>query len=85
MRAFGYDFGWLDGQARLVRNRDLQLCQVIDIRYANAKEELLAVEGRTHAVVFAPGESVVVDPETRHFRWIGVYGRPVRADVVVNR
>jgi len=82
VRAFGYDFGWLDGQARLVRTRDLALCQVIDIRYANAKEELLMVEGKTHAIVFAPGESVVVDPETRHFRWIGVYGRPVTAQVV---
>jgi hypothetical protein len=83
VRAFGYDFGWLDGQARLVRSRDIELCQVIDIRYANAKEELLAVEGKTHAIVFAPGESAVVDPDTRHFRWIGVYGRSVRADVVV--
>jgi len=35
--------------------------------------------------VFAPGESMVVDPEVRHFRWIGVYGRPARADVIINR
>ena len=85
VRAFGYDFGWLDGRVRIVRDRDVNLCQVLEIRYANAREELLAVEGTTESVVFAPGESMVVDPEVRHFRWIGVYGRPARADVIINR
>jgi len=83
VRAFGYDFGWLDGRVRIVRDRDINLCQVLEIRYANAREELLAVEGKTEPVVFAPGESIVVDPDVRHFRWIGVYGRPARADVIV--
>ena len=82
-RAFAYDFGWLDGQARIVRDRDIKICQVIEIRYANAKEELLAVEGKTEPIVFASGETSVVDPETRHFRWIGVYDRPARAEVIV--
>jgi hypothetical protein len=85
VRVDGYDFGWLDGHVRIVRDRDINLCQVLEIRYANAKEELLAVEGKTASIVFAPGESMVVDPETRHFRWIGVYGRPARADVIINK
>ena len=72
VRAFGYDFGWTDGQ-------------VIEIRYANAKEELMMLEAKVLPVVFAPGESSVVDPEPRHFRWIGVYGRPARAEVVTAR
>src|SRR2546423_6154342 len=84
-RVFGYDFGWLDGRARIIRDRDINVCQVIEIRYANAKEELLAVEGKTQPIVFASGEMTFVDPETRHFRWIGVYGRPARAEVVVPR
>ena len=82
VRAWGFDFGWLDGRARIVRDRDISLCQVIEIRYANAREELLAVEAKTHSIVFASGETSVIDPETRHFRWIGVYGRPARAEVL---
>lgn len=85
VRAWGFDFGWIDGRARIVRDRDVNLCQVIEIRYSNAREELLAVEAKTHPVVFASGETAVVDPETRHFRWIGVYGRPARAEVVVSK
>jgi hypothetical protein len=81
-RAWGYDFGWIDGRARITRDRDANLGQVIEIRYANAKEELLATEAKTLPIVFAPGETAVVDPETRHFRWIGIYGRPARADVI---
>jgi len=84
-RVFGHDFGWIDGRARIVRDRDINVCQVIPIRYANAKEELMAVEGKTEPIVFASGESFVIDPEPRHFRWIGVYDRPARADVIVNR
>lgn len=85
VRVFGYDFGWLDGRVRIVRDRDINLCQVLEVRYANAKEELMAVEGKTESIVFAPGESAVADPDVRHFRWIGVYGRPARADVIINR
>jgi len=82
VRAWGYEFGWIDGRARITRGRDTNLGQVIEIRYANAKEELMMVEAKTLPIVFAPGESSVVDPEVRHFRWIGVYGRPARADVL---
>jgi hypothetical protein len=85
VRAWGYDFGWLDGRARVTRDRDTNLGQVIDIRFSNAKEELLMVEANTLPIVFAPGEVSVVDPDTRHFRWIGVYGRQARADVVTKR
>jgi hypothetical protein len=82
VRVYGYDFGWTDGHARITRDRDTSLGQVIEIRYANAKEELLMVEAKVLPIVFAPGETSVVDPESQHFRWIGVYGRPARADVV---
>ena len=85
VRVFGYDFGWTDGHARITRDRDTSLGQVIEIRYSNAKEELMTVEAKVLPVVFAPGETSVVDPESRHFRWIGVYGRPARADVIVSR
>ncbi len=84
-RVSGYDFGWIAGRARIVRDRDINICQVIPIRYAAAKEELMAVEGTTEPIVFASGESFVVDPDVRHFRWIGVYDRPARADVIVNK
>jgi hypothetical protein len=82
VRAWGYEFGWIDGRARVTRDRDVNLGQVIEIRYANAPDEVLMVEGKTQPLVFAPGESSVTDPEVRHFRYIGVYGRPARADVV---
>ena len=85
VRVFGYDFGWTDGHARITRDRDTSLGQVIEIRYANAREELMMLEAKVLPVVFAPGETSVVDPESRHFRWIGVYERPARAGVVVSR
>ena len=81
-RAWGYDFGWIDGRARITRDRDLNLAQVIEIRYSSAADELLMTEGNIHPLVFAQGERSVIDPDARHFRFIGVYGRPARAEVL---
>ena len=54
----------------------------INLRFANVKPELYAIEGDIRPVIFAPGEHAVIDPEVRHFRYVMVYGGQARAEVV---
>ncbi len=81
-RATAFDFGEIDGRLRLTRLYNIQLPAVVRVRFANAPEELRAIEGPTRPFVFAPGEATAVDTDLRRFRFASVYGRPAKVEVL---
>ncbi len=82
-RATAYDFGgFVDGRLRVTRLYNLDLPEVVNVRFANAPDELKLIEAPVRPFVFAVGEAAVVDTEVRHFRYASVYGRPAKADVL---
>jgi hypothetical protein len=82
-RATAYDFGgFVDGRLRVTRRYNLNLPEVVNVRFANAADELKLIEAPVRPFVFAAGETTVVDTEVRHFRYASVYGRPAKADVL---
>jgi hypothetical protein len=80
--ATAYDFGPTYGRLRLTIRRTITSSKVVNVRFANAPEELSAVEGTVTPFVFAPGEAAIVDPEQRQFRYVMVYGDQAVASVV---
>jgi preprotein translocase subunit SecE len=81
-RARAHDFGFTHGRLRLTLEREPNVGQVIDVRFANAREELGRVEWAVRSYVVAPGERVITDPEPRNFRYVMVFGRNARAEVL---
>jgi hypothetical protein len=77
-----FDFGPTYGRMRLTIRRTITSSRVVNVRFANAPEELSAVEGTVTPFVFAPGEAAIIDPEQRQFRYVMVYGDAATADVV---
>jgi len=58
------------------------VARAINVRFANDRSELIAVEGPVERFVFAPGEKTITDPEQRSFRYVMVYGGQATASVV---
>lgn len=84
-RAWAYDFGKVvNGQVRLSRTTMIG-GDVIEVRFAGRKEELLPVEGDLRSFCFAPGERTVTDPEVHLFRYVAVYERPAMPEALVNK
>jgi hypothetical protein len=81
-RATAYDFGPTAGHVRLVLNRPYSVPPVVRVRLANAEQELSSVEADIRSFVFGAGETMVLDPEVHHFRYVVVYGGRARAEVV---
>lgn len=81
-RATAFDFGFTRGQVRLSLNRPYSVSRAVNIRYANVRSELGLIETSLRPVVFAPGETVVTVPEPRNFRYVMVFGRGVKAEVM---
>lgn len=81
-RATAYDFGPSRGQIRLIADSNRIISQLVNVRFANVREELGTVEWSLRPVVFAPGESVVTTPEPYDFRYAMIFARNVRAEVV---
>jgi hypothetical protein len=76
--ARAFDFGAATGQVRVTRSPgDIE---VIRIRYANSPEEL-PMEGAIVPLVFAAGESSVIDATTPAFRYVIIYGDAGEATV----
>lgn len=82
MIATAYDFGPTYGRLRLAIRKSITSSRVINVRFANAPEELTPVEGTVTPFVFAPGEVAIVDPEQRQFRYVMVYQDAATAEVV---
>lgn len=83
--ATAFDFGDIDARLRVVRAGAVNLPQLVEVRFANTREELGYVEGGVRTYAFAPGERLVVDPETRRFRYVGIYRSAATADALLNR
>lgn len=82
-RARAFDFGFTRGRIRITLDRDPAVgSRAVMVRTANLREELGAIDWSSRAVVFAPGERVVVTPETHAFRYVLVYGVGATAEVV---
>jgi len=82
-RATAFDFGRIiDGRVRLTLTYDSAVPHEVGVRFANTREELPTIEGDVTPFVFAGHERTVIDPETRHFRYVMVYGGQAVAEVV---
>jgi prolyl-tRNA editing enzyme YbaK/EbsC (Cys-tRNA(Pro) deacylase) len=54
----------------------------VRVRFANAPEELTAIEGEILPFAFGAGENTLIDPDVRQFRYVIVYGGRATADVL---
>jgi len=82
-RARAFDFGFTSGRIRVTLDGTPRYgSRAVILRTANLREELYALEGTNRAVVFAPGENVVVTSEPHAFRYVLTYGVNARVDVV---
>lgn len=81
-RATIFDFGFTRGRVQLTIDTDRDFARNVNVRFANVKEELSAIDWNLRSYVFAAGERVVVDPEVRNFRYVMVYSAGVRADLL---
>jgi hypothetical protein len=77
-RATAFDFGAIEGRARL--EVPAGPTRVVNIRLANHRHELRD-HGELLPIVVAAGERVVVDPETRRFRLVVVHDSDAVASV----
>src|SRR5438270_1533690 len=80
--ATAYDFGPIFGRARFTIRNVGNAARKVTVRFASARPELFTVEGALEQFVFAAGERVILDEETRNFRYLTVYGSAASVDVV---
>jgi hypothetical protein len=82
-RATAFDFGPTHGRVRLTMDRESPTSRLVNLRFANVRDELGLLERNLRPVVFAPGELAVTTPEEHEFRYLLVYGRgKVSAEVL---
>jgi len=82
VRATVFDFGFTRGRVRITREHAYGASKVINIRFANIRDELAPVESNLRHVVFVPGETAVTTTEVHSFRYVMVFARGARAEVV---
>ena len=80
--ATAYDFGPVTGRARFTIRSVGSAARNVTVRFANDRSELFTVEGNLEQFVFAAGERIILDEETRNFRYVTVYGSAASVDVV---
>jgi hypothetical protein len=80
--ATAYDFGPITGRARFTIRNVANAASNVTVRFANNRSELFTVEGVVEQCVFAAGERITLDEETRDFRYVTVYGSAASVDVV---
>lgn len=80
-RATAFDFDFTKGRVRLIADHDRAVSEVMNVRFANVREELDSAERNLRPIVFAPGEHTVTTPESHDFRYVLVFGREVRVEV----
>lgn len=83
--AVAYDFSDIDGRLRLTRRHGTRNAELVTVRFANTREELLSIEGSVRTYAFARGEQTIVDPEVRRFRYVGVQQNAAAVEALVNR
>lgn len=82
LRATAFDFGFTKGRVRLTDQNDRPVTEVVRVRFAFDRAELRLAEWNLRPVVFAPGEHVVTTPEVHDFRYVMVFAKGVRVEVV---
>jgi hypothetical protein len=80
--ATAYDFGPISGRARFTIRNVGNAARNVTVRFSNERSELFSVEGGVEQFVFAAGERIILDEETRNFRYVTVYGSAASVDVV---
>jgi hypothetical protein len=80
--ATAYDFGPVSGRARFTIRNVSDAARNVTVRFANDRSQLFTVEGGVEKFVFAAGERIILDEETRNFRYVTVYGSAATVDVV---
>jgi hypothetical protein len=80
--ATAYDFGPISGRARFTIRNVGNGARNVTVRFSNERSELFTVEGAVEEFVFAAGERIILDEETRNFRYVTVYGSAASVDVV---
>lgn len=81
--ARAFDFGDLDARLRVTRRRSPAFGQLVEVRFANIREELLTIQPPSRSYVFAPGETSVTDPDLRRFRYVAVLGDAATVEALV--
>jgi hypothetical protein len=81
-RATAFDFGFTKGHVRLIDDNDRPVSKSVRVRFAFDRAELRLAEWNLRPIVFAPGEHVITTPEVHDFRYVMVFARGVRAEVV---
>jgi hypothetical protein len=81
-RAMAFDFGFTKGRVRVTDEKERIASEVVNVRFAFDRSELRFPEWNLRPVVFAPGEQVVTTPEEHDFRYLMLFGRGARAEVV---
>ena len=81
-RATAYDFGFTEGRVRLTTETPSGFSRLVQVRFANASNELGLVEWNLRPIVFAPGETSVTTPEVHKFRYVMAFARDVRVEVL---
>jgi hypothetical protein len=80
--ATAFDFDFTKGRVRVSVERNLHFSRAVQLRFANAREELAMSERNLRTVVFAPGEQEVTTSETHSFRYVMAFAKDVRVAVV---
>ena len=83
-RATVFDFGPADGRLKItLAEPNHGPSQILNVRFANTREELVLAEWGLRPIVIATGEQEFVTPEPHHFRYVMVFGRKqVKAEIV---
>jgi hypothetical protein len=81
-RATAFDFGFTKGHVRLIDDNDRVVSKSVSVRFAFDRAELRLAEWNLRPIVFAPGEHVITTPEVHDFRYVMVFAKGVRAEVV---
>lgn len=81
-KATAFDFGFTKGRVRITAEDPGAFSRVVQVRFANASNELGLIEWNLRPVVFAPGETSVTTPEVHNFRYVMAFARNVRAETL---
>lgn len=81
-RAFDFGLNGLTGRLRLRLPQPASEPLVINVRFANARDELFIVNSQVRQYTIGAGETMVDDPEVRGFRYACVYGADASVEVI---
>lgn len=81
-RAFDFGLNGLTGRLRLRLAEPAKAPVVINVRFANARDELFIVNSQVRQYTIGAGESTLDDPEVRGFRYACVYDADASVELI---